>query len=62
MQKLLLIALGPKTVLDEAEDDVEEETSVENDLDLTEVLLAARQLCDDLQKMAEDPQVMLKIQ
>ena len=54
MQKLLLIAQGLKTVLDEAEDDVEEETIVENDLDQAEVLLAARQLCDDLQKMAED--------
>ena len=53
MQKLLLIAQGLKTVMAEA-DDVEEEVIAEADLDQAEVLLAARQLCDDLQKMAED--------
>ena len=36
------------------QDDVEEEVIAEADLDQAEVLLAARQLCDDLQKMAED--------
>lgn len=53
MQKLLLIAQGLKTVMAE-QDDVEEEVIAESDLDQAEVLLAARQLCDDLQKMAED--------
>lgn len=53
MQKLLLIAQGLKTVMAE-QDDVEEEVIAEADLDQAEVLLAARQLCDDLQKMAED--------
>ena len=53
MQKLLLIAQGLKTVMAE-QDDVEEEVIAEADLDQSEVLLAARQLCDDLQKMAED--------
>jgi hypothetical protein len=53
MQKLLLIAQGLKTVMAEA-DDVEEEVIAEADLDQAEVLLAAKQLCDDLQKMAEN--------
>ena len=54
MQKLLLIAQGLKTVLDET-DEVEEEIIEENaDLDQAEVLLAAKQMADDLQKMAED--------
>tara|TARA_B100000927_G_C16460368_1_gene467618 strand:+ start:418 stop:1389 length:972 start_codon:yes stop_codon:yes gene_type:complete len=53
MQKLLLIAQGLKTVMAEA-DDVEEEVINETDLDQAEVLLAAKQLGDDLQKMAED--------
>ena len=54
MQKLLLIAQGLKTVM--AENDVVEEEIIEEDaeLDKAEVLLAAKQLCDDLQKMAED--------
>ena len=52
MQKLLLIAQGPKTVMAE-QDDVEEEVIAEADPDLAEVL-SLRQLCDDLQKMAED--------
>ena len=36
------------------QDDVEEEVIAEADLDQAEVLQPARQLCDDLQKMAED--------
>ena len=53
MQKLLLIAQGLKTVMAE-QDDVEEEVIAEADLDQAEVLQPLRQLCDDLQKMAED--------
>ena len=53
MQKLLLIAQGPQTVMAE-QDDVEEEVIAEADLDQAEVLQPSRQLCDDLQKMAED--------
>lgn len=54
MQKLLLIAQGLKTAVAEAE--VVEEEIIEEDaeLDKAEVLLAAKQMCDDLQKMAED--------
>ena len=52
MQKLLLIAQGPQTVMAE-QDDVEEEVIAEADSDSAEVS-ALRQLCDDLQKMAED--------
>lgn len=55
MQKLLLIAQGLKTAVAEA-DEVEEVEIIEEDaeLDKAEVLLAAKQLCDDIQKMAED--------
>lgn len=52
-QKLVLI----KNALDEAIQTKEEsvkKTVMENDLDQAEVLLAAKQLADDLQKMAEN--------
>ena len=52
-QKLLLISEGLKHVI--AETPVEEEVIEEAaDLDQAEVLLAAKQMADDLQKMAED--------
>ena len=52
MQKLLPIAQGPQTVMAE-QDDVEEEVIAEADPDLQKYF-SPRQLCDDLQKMAED--------
>ncbi len=53
MQKLLLIAQGLKQVMAEQEAIEEEIIEEDAELDKAEVLLAAKQLCDDLQKMAE---------
>jgi hypothetical protein len=46
-QKLLLVLEGINTAM-------KQNTIMENDLDSAEVLLAAKQMADDLQKMAEN--------
>jgi len=52
-QKLLLISEGLKHVIAEAPEVEEEVIEEAADLDQAEVLLAAKQMADDLQKMAE---------
>lgn len=53
-QKLLLINEGLKLVIAEAPEVEEEVIEEAADLDQAEVLLAAKQMADDLQKMAEN--------